>query len=343
MDDIPVLIPVRPVKFIDRLRAYIRAENLAYKTEKTYIQWILQFIYFHNKRHPEEMGEIEITEFLNHLVVVRNVSKNTQKTALNSLVFLYKRFLKHELVDLQIKQAKKQRRIPVVFSHQEATNVIRRLPLKYCLIASIMYGSGLRISECLRLRVMDIDFSMSVILVRAGKGGKDRRTLLPQSQIDPLKKQIEYVKNLHQFDEANGHGSVYLPHALAKKYPNAAFQLAWKYLFPADNVATDPRSGIVRRHHIMDSTVQRQVKVAIRKSDINKHSGSHTFAYKDVGMWREQDAEATRHSFATRLLESGYDIRTIQELLGHADVQTTEIYTHVLNRGGRGVISPVDV
>lgn len=327
MNDIPVNIPTSPVKFIDRLRAFIRSQNLAYKTEQTYVQWVIRFIRFHNRRHPETMGEGEIRAFLNDLVVSRNVSQNTQKTALNALVFLYRRFLQRDLDDLQIKYARRERRIPVVFSHQEAVSVVSHLPKKYQLMANIMYGSGLRISECLRLRVMDVDFEMSTIIVREGKGGKDRRTLLPQSLVAPLRKQIQFVGNLALFDTANGHGEVYLPHALARKYPHAARQLKWKYLFPADKVALDPRSQRIRRHHITDSTVQRQVKIAIRKAKIQKRCGCHTF----------------RHSFATRLLENGYDIRTIQELLGHSDVQTTEIYTHVLNRGGKGVVSPVDI
>lgn len=320
------MLPDRPVKFIDRLRAFIRARNLAYKTEKTYIQWVIRFIHFHDKRHPETMGEIEVQNFLNYLVVQQNVAVNTQKTALNALIFLYKRFLKKETFVLQIKYAKRHRRVPVVFSHKEADSVIDNLSGVYQLAAKIMYGSGLRISECLKLRVMDIDFPMSVIIVRGGKGDKDRRTLLPQSLINPLKKQLAYVKNLHEFDIANGNGAVYLPHALARKYPHAERQLKWKYIFPASKIAVDPRTGIHRRHHIMDSTVQRQVKTALRKTDIQKLAGPHTF----------------RHSFATRLLENGYDIRTIQELLGHSDVQTTEIYTHVINRGGRGVVSPID-
>jgi len=326
MDDIPPIIPTKPVRFMDRLRAFIRAQGLAYKTEKTYLFWVLRYVRFHNKRHPEQMGEQEISAFLNHLAINRNVSKNTQKTALNALVFLYKRFLQRELNELQFNFSSKNRRIPVVFSHQEATAVINALPDKYQIMAKIMYGSGLRINECLRLRVMDIDFNMSMIIVRNGKGGKDRRTLLPQSLVEPLLQQISFVKNLHDFDMANGHGAVYLPDALERKYPSAPFQLGWKFLFPSENIAADPRSGVQRRHHVLDSTLQRQVKHAIRKAGIHKHCGSHTF----------------RHSFATRLLENGYDIRTIQELLGHSDVKITEIYTHVINRGGSGVISPVD-
>ncbi len=326
MNDIPVKIPKNPTKFIDRLRAFIRCEGLAYRTEKTYIQWIVRFIHFHDKRHPEKMGAKEIQDFLNDLVTTQNVAKSTQKTALNALAFLYKRFLKQDLPDLQIQRSKKRRRIPVVYSHHEAMSVINNLCGTTQLIARIMYGSGLRINECLRLRVMDVDFQMSVIHVREGKGEKDRRTLLPQSLVEALTKQVDYVRHLREFDMANGHGAVYLPNALAKKYPNAEFQLTWKYLFPASKIATDPRANILRRHHIMDSSVQRQVKKAIIKAQINKLAGSHTF----------------RHSFATRLLERGYDIRTIQELLGHSDVQTTEIYTHVINRGGLGVISPID-
>lgn len=327
MNDIPVTIPRPPTKFIDRLRAFIRSQNLAYKTEKTYVQWTIRFIHFHNKRHPEKMGETEVSEFLSHLVVNRDVAKNTQKTALNALVFLYKRFLKRSDLNLRIKPSKRDRRIPVVLSHKEATLIIEHLPKKYQIVAKLMYGSGLRIGECLRLRVMDVDFDMSIIVIREGKGGKDRRTLLPQALIEPLKEQVEYVKNLRTFDIANGHGAVYLPHALARKHPKAQYLLKWKYLFPSDKVATDPRGGAIRRHHVMEATVQRQVKIAVQKADIQKHCGSHTF----------------RHSFATRLLENGYDIRTIQELLGHSDVQTTEIYTHVINRGGLGVISPVDI
>ena len=327
MQDIPINIPNKPTRFIDKLRAYIRTQNLAYRTEQTYIHWILRFIRFHNKKHPADMHAKEVTAFLNHLALNRNVSINTQKTALNALVFLYKRFLNIEIGDLQMNNAKKKRRVPVVFSHDEAIRVINQLPNTYQVIAQLMYGAGLRLNECLRLRLKDIDFEMNMIIVVNGKGQKDRRTILPEKMINALKSQIELVKNYHQFDESNGNGEVYLPNALSQKYPSAGRQLSWKYVFPAASCSVDPRSKITRRHHIMDSSVQRQVKKAIIKAGINKHCGSHTF----------------RHSFATRLLEMNYDIRTIQELLGHSDVSTTEIYTHVVKKGGSSVKSPVDV
>lgn len=326
MKDVPISLPAAPTRFMDRLRAFIRTEGLSYTTEKTYVQWIRQFILFHQKRHPDEMGTSEVKAFLDHLVLSRNVSVNTQRTALNALVFLYKRFLERELGNVAMVKAKRNRRIPVVFSHQEAMDLIQRLEGPYRLIAQVLYGAGLRLNEALRLRVMDVDFSMSMILVRDGKGGKDRRTILPESLVAPLSHQIEVVKSLHQYDLANGHGEVYLPHALARKYPSAATQLGWQYIFPAEGVAKDPRSNKIRRHHVMDSTMQKWMKRAVSQSSINKKCGCHTF----------------RHSFATRLLEKGYDLRTIQELLGHADVKTTEIYTHVLNRGGKGVLSPID-
>ncbi len=326
MNDIPIKIPDKPTKLLDQLRAFIRTEGLAYKTEQTYIQWVRRFILFHNKRHPEAMGVVEVKAFLDHLVLSRNVAVNTQKTALNALVFLYKRFIGKELGNIGMVGASRGRRIPVVFSHKEANGVINQMEGIYKSVVQLLYGSGLRISEALRLRVQDIDFSMSMIVVRDGKGQKDRRTLLPQGLIEILEKQINYVMNLHRFDLNNGHGCVYLPHALAKKYPNAETELGWQYLFPAERVGRDPRSNIIRRHHMANNTIQRKVKQAVKKCNIVKKCGCHTF----------------RHSFATRLLEAGYDIRTIQELLGHSDVSTTEIYTHVLNRGGRGVISPLD-
>ena len=310
MDDIPPLIPQNPVKFIDRLRHFIRSQRKAYKTEKTYILWIKRFIRFHRNTHPKEMGADEIEAFLDALSTQHNVAKNTQKTALNALIFLYKQFLKVELRELKYRFSSKPPRIPVVFTHDEAQSVIAQLKSPASLQARLMYGSGLRISECLRLRIKDIDFGMNMLVVRAGKGDKDRVTILPESLISFLRLQIDYVEQVHKIDTHNEVAGVYLPDALAKKYPRAPFEFGWQYLFPAMHLSIDPRSDLKRRHHVMESTLQKSIQSAIRATKIHKKSGSHTF----------------RHSFATRLLENGYDIRTIQELLGHSDVKTTEIY-----------------
>lgn len=326
MDDIPKPLPVAPTRFMDRLRLFIRERRLAYSTEKTYLYWIRFFIRFHRKRHPEEMGSNEVQEFLNFLATQRNVSVNTQKTALNSLVFLYREFLDKPFEGIEFSYACHPRKLPTVFSHAEAISVIEELKGAYKLMAQLMYGAGLRISEVLRLRIKDIDFSQRVILILFTKGNRHRRTVLPDTLIEPLQHQIQKVAALHQQDLADGYGSVYLPYALAKKYPSAERELAWQYLFPAADIARDPRSGVLRRHHMHTTSVQKAIKQAIRMAAISKHASSHTF----------------RHSFATRLLENGYDLRTIQELLGHADINTTEIYTHVLNKGGRGVQSPLD-
>ncbi len=324
--DVPPPVPEQPVRFTDQLRSFIRARNLAYKTEKTYLFWILRFIRFHNRQHPKVMGAVEVEAFLSHLAVQQHASVNTQRTALNALVFLYREFLGQDLGTLSFGQAKGRRRIPTVFSNDEACAVIARLDAEYKLMAQLMYGSGLRISECIRLRVKDVDFSMNVLNVRDGKGGKDRVTVLPTSLRPMLVQQIGFVKALHQKDLARGCGEVYLPHALARKYPNAPRETAWQFLFPAGILSIDPRGGVRRRHHVMDRTVQKVIKQAIRESGVAKQASCHTF----------------RHSFATRLLESGYDLRTIQELLGHADVKTTEIYTHVVKQGAPGVVSPLD-
>lgn len=326
MDDIPVPIPASSSRLIDQLRLNIRQRGMAYKTEQTYLYWIRCYILFHKKRHPKDMGAAEVEEFLHYIAIERHVTANTQKTALNALVFLYRTFLNQPFDGVEITRAKTPRKIPVVFSHNQALNVISELQGSYRIISQIMYGSGLRISETLRLRVKDIDFEQRVIVVMFGKGNRHRRTVLPQLLVEPLREQIQKVEALHKQDLRDGYGSVYMPNALARKYPAASTELAWQYIFPSLFLAKDPRSGIIRRHHIQDRTVQRQIKSAIRKSRIAKQASAHTF----------------RHSFATRLLEKGYDIRTIQELLGHADVATTEIYTHVLNKGGRGVISPID-
>jgi len=326
MDDIPVPLPNKPVRLLDQLRQFIRSQNKAYKTEKTYIHWTKRYIFFHQKRHPKEMGADQLEQFLDHLSINENVSKNTQKTALNALIFLYHQFLGIKLRKLKYKYASKPTPIPVVFTHVEANAVINALSGQYKLHAQLMYGSGLRISECLRMRIKDLDFGMNVIIVRNGKGEKDRVTLLPQMLIPALKQQVSLVEILHKRDMEDGFGEVYLPHALSRKFPSAPKQMAWQYLFPANNLSTDPRTGKQRRHHVMDSTLQKSVKTAICYTKIYKKCGSHTF----------------RHSFATRLLERGYDIRTIQELLGHSDVKTTEIYTHVVKHGAMGVLSPID-
>ena len=326
MNDVRGVLPQKPVKFMHQLRAFIRSRNLAYKTEKTYCLWIKRYIFYHNKQHPKDMNAFHVEQFLHHLAVVENVSIGTQKVALNALAFLYNQYLNQSLGAIYITKAKVQRRVPVVFSHKEATAVIKSLNHPWQLLASIMYGGGLRTSESITLRVKDIDFEQQMIIVRSGKGGKDRRTILPESLCSQLHEQIIAVTRLHESDLTNGYGEVYMPDALARKYPSAAKELAWQYLFPSHKYSRDPRSGVERRHHVHDRSLQRNVKNAIRACRIPKHANCHTF----------------RHSFATRLLEQGNDIRTVQELLGHSSVETTEIYTHVLHKGVLGVHSPMD-
>ncbi len=327
MDDIPSSINSNSTKFLDRFRLHIRAENKAYSTEKTYVHWVKRFILFHHKKHPSSMGKSEIETFLNYLAIDRKVSPNTQKIALNALAYLYNHFLKIEIGELSFHYSKPKRRIPVVFSAQEAQAVISKLSDKYKLMGSLMYGSGLRVSECCRLRIKDIDFDMKCLIVRDGKGSQDRSTVLPESLINDLRCQVKKVIAIHEQDLENGFGSVYLPFALARKYPGKAKQTAWQFVFPMNNLAKDPISGVIRRHHILTSTLQKAVAKAIKAANIHKHASSHTF----------------RHSFATQLLINGYDIRTVQKLLGHADVSTSMIYTHVLNQGASAVKSPLDM
>lgn len=326
MDDIPVSITSGAKKFIPQLRLFIRKKGLAYSTEKTYVHWIVYYIRFHKMKHPKEMGSVDVDEFLTYLAVERHVSPATQRTALNALVFMYKQFLNIDLGELQFSYAKNKKRIPVVLSHEEALMLINNISGNCQLMSKIMYGSGLRLMECCRLRIQDIDIAMNQIVVRESKGNKQRTTVLPESLLDPLKQQIISTKKTHDYDLSRGYGKVYLPYALARKYKGADSEFKWQYVFPASDVAKDPRDGIIKRHHIHESWVQKNVRKAVRESGIMKKATSHTF----------------RHSFATRLLEQGYDLRTIQELLGHSNVSTTEIYTHVVKRGGRGVKSPID-
>lgn len=327
MDDIPHPLPAKPKKFLHLFRVFIRSKQLAYRTEKTYCLWVKDFLRFHQMTHPKEMGAEQIDEYLSHLAVMRNVSVNTQKTALNALVFLYKQFLGVDVGLLKFQPSNRPQTLPTVFSHNEAKAIIGCLRDEYKIIASLMYGSGLRVMESVRLRVQDVDFENSCIIVRESKGMKWRRTLLPQTLLPGLKQQVEYVAALYAKDSANGMADVYLPNALAKKYPNAAKSLAWQYLFPAKELSKDPRSEARRRHHLGEQAVQRQVKRAIKHCHIHKKAGCHTF----------------RHSFATNLLRAGTDIRNIQEMMGHSDLTTTQIYTHVVGVQERGVVSPVDI
>lgn len=319
-------IPSNPIRFMDQLRAFIRSKQMAYTTEKSYCRWIADYIRFHNMQHPKSLGDSSIDEYLSHLVLKRDLAINTQKSALNAIVFVYTQFLKINVGKLDFVPSNRPKTIPTVFSHQEAMMVINALKGLHHLIARLMYGSGLRISECCRLRVQDIDFANSCIVVRDGKGLKWRRTLLPESLKEPLQQQMEHALWVHKQDLHQGFGAVYLPHALDKKYPNAAKSPAWQYLFPAHKRALDPRSDVVRRHHIGAHGVQRSVKEAIKHCHIYKKAGCHTF----------------RHSFATELLRAGTNIRNIQEMLGHNDLSTTQIYTHIVGIQERGVISPLE-
>jgi len=315
-------------KLLDQIREKTRTNHLSIRTEQVYVSWAKRFILFHNKRHPAEMGEKEIEDFLTHLVVVDNVSASTQNQALNAIIFMYKEVFDRKLNKLKgFKRSAKKAKIPTVLSKEEIDEFFSNISGNYKVMAGLMYGSGLRLMECVRLRVKDVDFKYNQIIVRSGKGDKDRVTLLPNKYKEPLQMQIKKVKAIHKQDLSDGFGNVYLPNALDKKYPNAVKEFGWQYVFPASQISVDPRTGIKRRHHISESIIQKAVKNAVRQSKgINKNASCHTL----------------RHSFATHLLENGYDIRTVQELLGHKDLKTTMIYTHVLNRGGFAVKSPAD-
>jgi integron integrase len=314
-------------KLLDRARDTLRRKNYAYRTEQAYLSWIKRYILFHNKRHPSEMGAVEIESFLTHLAVEREVSPSTQNQALSALSFLYREVLRQELdQDILPVPAKRTKHLPIVLSRRETRAVLSELHGIHKLITQLLYGSGLRVTECLSLRIKDLDFDRKEITVRCGKGAKDRKTVLPESISSNLKIHLKQTKMIHQQDLVDGYGSVYLPRGLSRKYPNASQEWIWQYLFPAPNLSRDPRSGSIRRHHLHPSGLRRAVRSATKRAGVEKHVTPHIF----------------RHSFATHLLENGYDIRTVQELLGHVDVSTTMIYTHVLNKGGKGVKSPLD-
>lgn len=326
MDDVRHTIPGSPVRFMDQLRLHIRQKGLSYRTEQTYVHWIKRFIHFHKLKHPKDMGRSEVQAFLTHISVNRRCSVNTQRVALNALVYLYKQFFGVDTADLDFKTARQPRRLPVVYSRDEIARILEQLDGVYRLQVALMYGSGLRIAELLSLRVKDIDFDSNNIVVRSGKGNKDRTTLLPQDLKGELKLQVHKVLKLHRRDIEDGFGEVYMPDALERKYPKGGRQPAWQYLFPAGGFSKDPRSGVERRHHLHPSTLSRHIREAVKLAKVLKPAKAHAF----------------RHSFATHLLEAGYDLRTIQELLGHSDISITEIYTHVVNRGNKGVFSPMD-
>jgi integron integrase len=327
MEDILGSGASRPARLLDQVRDAIRRRHYSYRTEEVYVQWIRRFIYFSGRRHPAGMGSEEITAFLNHLAGERNVAAATQNQALSALLFLYREVLAQPLPWLQdLERAKRPARVPTVLTRREARQLLAAMRGTKWLMASLLYGAGLRLTECLKLRVKDVDFEYRQIVVRDGKGAKDRVTMLPESTIEPLKRQLAVAKAYHEGDLAAGYGEVELPDALSRKYPRAPYEWAWKFVFPSHKLSVDPRTGVIRRHHVYENYLARGVTDAARAAGIVKPVSCHTL----------------RHSFATHLLESGYDIRTVQELLGHADVSTTMIYTHVLNKGGRGVNSPLD-
>jgi len=328
MENKKKFIPDQNLKLLDQVREVLRYYHYALSTEKTYCQWIFRYICFYDKkRHPHDMGAREVERFLSHLATHEKVSVSTQKQALNALAFLYRDVLQTPL-DKSIAPVRSKRKVhpPTVLSVAEVDAVLKQMQGTHLLMAKLIYGSGMRLMECIRLRIQDLDFANNTIFVRSGKGDKDRTTLLPQCVSDELRHHIERVKELHQQDLQEGFGEVYLPNALAKKYKNAAWETSWQYVFPSRSRSVDPRSGKERRHHVLESGLQKAVKRAVKKAGIDKRATVHTL----------------RHSFATNMLENGTNIRVLQELLGHANVKTTEIYTHVMQKDINALQNPMD-
>lgn len=324
---LPEQMPSQRPKLLDTLRAQLRVMHYAIRTEDAYVDWVRRFILFHNKRHPKDMGPEEVAKFLSHLAVTRHVSASTQNQAKAAVLFLYRHVLGIELPWLDdVVIAKVPQRLPVVLTAREVRSLLQELSGTTGLLASLLYGTGMRLMEGLRLRVKDIDFERREIIIREGKGNKDRVTVLPESLIEPLRQRLRKTQQLHQTDLDAGYGEVHLPQALQAKYAQAGRSWGWQYVFPSQVRSVDPRSGSIRRHHLAEQSVQRAVSGAAKRAGITKPCSPHVL----------------RHSFATHMLQAGYDIRTVQELLGHANVATTQIYTHVLNKGGRGVLSPFD-
>ena len=321
------LLRARAPRVLEALREQLRVRHRALSTERSYVAWVRQFILFHGKRHPAEMGRAEVELFLSHLASGRNVSAGTQNQALNGLLFFYRYVIGRDVGTLSgVVRARRPVRIPVVLTVEEVERVLDRMDGDSRTVALLLWGGGLRLLEGLRLRIQDVDFERRELRVRDGKGRRDRLTVMPDRAVEPLREKIAAARGLHARDLAEGLGEVELPYALARKYPRAGFEPGWQWVFPADRLSACPRTGRVGRHHLFETTVQRHVRDAAVRAGITKRVTPHVF----------------RHSFATALIESGYDIRTVQELLGHQNVATTMIYTHVLNRGGRGVLSPAD-